>query len=106
MRLHECAVELTVDNVVYCYLVQIEPWGECKIHPDKFNVEKEVVAEFVANKANPQQFQECTEYGVWVKRVVNSFHESLLPNGVKHVKNVQKSVQKKGKKNVQTLSNA
>ena len=102
MKLHEFAVELTVDNVVYCYLVQIEPWSECKIHPEKFDVEKEVVAEFVANKANPQQFIECTEYGVWFKRIANSFHESLILNGVKHVKNVQK----KEKKNVRALKNA
>lgn len=101
MKLHECAVELTVDSVVYCYLVQIEPWSECKIHPDKFDVKRDVVAEFVANKANPQQFEQCTEYGVWFKRIVNSFHETLIPNGVKHVKNVQK----KGKKNVHAISN-
>jgi len=97
MKLHECAVEITVDDVVYCYLVQIEPWGEYSIHPAAFDVTKDVIAELVAKKADLQKFEASTEYGVWFKRIVNSFHESLIPDGVKHIKHFPKQTHKRNK---------
>jgi hypothetical protein len=101
MWVHEFLVELTVDGVVYGYKVQVEPWGEFKIYPDKFNAEEnDRYAELVATKANPTQYEKCEEYEVWFNRRVNSFHERLISDGVKSIPTpvrVPKKVHKKVK---------
>lgn len=90
MLKHEFKVDLHVKGVVYIYNVQIEPWSEFHIHPKDFNCTKDNIAELIANKANPEQFAQCDEYGVWLERIANTFHGTVRNNPIIHVKTINK----------------
>ncbi len=90
MLKHEFKVDLHVNGVVHIYNVQIEPWNEFRIHPKDFDCTKDSIAEKIAEKANPQQFADCDEYGVWFQRIANTFHGNVRDNPILHIKTINK----------------
>lgn len=90
MRYFEYKVEMTKDDIVHVYNVQIEPWGEYHIHPDAFDVVKDNIAELIATKANAQLFEQSDTYGVWFEKFANTFHGNVRMDKVLHVKSVNR----------------